>query len=516
VAWPRTSAGGRRDNPDSRFGGSGRSRTGPAPTTVPAQTLTKELQLLAHLTPDVQLRFGVDGRWLAASPSVRTVLGYAPGDLVGRPALDLVHPSDRSKVDRALRAALAVSDTLSLRLRLVRKNGTLLRADVRVDAVRDARGVLQAQRVTLRDASDRLGPDQLRAQWEVLFQATRRGIAVTDPRTRLLAAVNPAYAAMHGGTVEDFVGLPVARVLAPRSATRLGALADEIDEAGFVSYESEHVRLDGSTFPAAIETMAARDEQGEQLYWLTWIDDLTERRRVEREVARHADEMARSNADLDRFAGVVSHDLQSPMRVIAGCARILERRAGERLAPEDYELVEHIVAGVHRMTALLDGIREWSQVRGESAPVSEVDCGHVVDGVLSSLAADLEAARATVRVGALPVLTAHPAALAQLFQNLIANAVKFRAETPPEIAIAARSVGGAWEFTIADNGIGIEPEFAERVFDFGRRLHSDAEFPGTGIGLTVCKTAVERHGGRIWVEPSADGGSRFHFTLPAS
>jgi light-regulated signal transduction histidine kinase (bacteriophytochrome) len=227
--------------------------------------------------------------------------------------------------------------------------------------------------------------------------------------------------------------------------------------------------------------------------------------------------MARSNADLDRFAGVVSHDLQSPMRVIAGCARILERRTGDRLGDEERELVEHIVGGVHRMTALLDGIREWSRVRGESTPVGEVDCGAVVDDVLSSLAADLEAADATVHVGSLPVLTGHRAALAQLFQNLIANAVKFRGDASPEIAIAAAETDGSWQFTVADNGIGIEPEYAERVFEFGRRLHGDDAFPGTGIGLTVCKTVVERHGGRIWVEPTEGGtGSRFRFTLPTA
>ena len=483
---------------------------------MPAQSLQQELRLLPDLTPDVQLRLGLDGRCLAVSPSAEHVLGYAPGDLIGRGGLELVHSSDRADVDRALRASLAITDSLSLRLRLVRRDGTLLRADVRFDGKRDRNGVVREQCVTIRDASAGSRAEELRAQWEVLFQVTRRGIAVTDPRTRMLAAVNPAFAAMHGGAVEDFVGLPVARVLAAESAERLTALSEQIDEAGFVSYDSEHVRMDGSTFPAAVETMAARDEHGDQRYWLTWIEDLTERRRAERDAARHAEAIERSNADLDRFAGVVSHDLQSPMRVIAGCARILERRSAEHLTAEERELVEHIVGGVHRMTALLDGIREWSRVRGEVAPQTEVDCGVVVDGVLSSLAADLDAAGASVRVGDLPVLTAHPAALAQLFQNLIANAIKFRGEEPPEIAITARAVGAEWDFAVADNGIGIDPAFADRVFEFGRRLHNDDGIPGTGIGLTVCKTVVERHGGRIWVEPSPDGGSRFHFTLPAS
>jgi light-regulated signal transduction histidine kinase (bacteriophytochrome) len=314
--------------------------------------------------------------------------------------------------------------------------------------------------------------------------------------------------------VEDFVGLPATCLLAPTSAARLEVLGEEIDDSGFLSYESEHLRTDGSVFPAAIEIMAARDDRGEQLYWLTWVEDLTERRRVEREAAEHAAAMARSNANLDRFAGVVSHDLQSPMRVIAGCARILERRAGDRLAPEERELVEHIVGGVHRMTHLLDGIRDYSRVRGDDAPAAELDTRVIVEDALAALAADLEAAGAHVRVGDMPRLRAHRIQLAQLFQNLIANAVKFRSERPPEIAISARPGEALWEFTVADNGIGIAPEYAERVFDFGQRLHDDATFPGTGIGLTVCKTVVERHGGRIWVERSNAGGARFHFTLP--
>jgi PAS domain S-box-containing protein len=483
---------------------------------VPVQPAHREPLLPTSPTPDVHLRHGRDGRWIAASASAEQVLGYRPEELSGRPALELVHPADREHVDRALRAALAVSDTLSLRLRVVRRDGRVLRADVRFDAVRGAGGGVAEHAVTLRDASDRQAADELRAQWEVLFRVTRRGIAVTDPRTKVLVAVNPAYAAMHGGTVEDFVGLPAACVLTPASARRLDELAAEIDAAGFLSYESEHLRTDGSMFPAAIETMAARDERGDQLYWLTWVEDLTERRRAEADAARHADELARSNAELDRFAGTVSHDLQSPMRVIAGCARILERRAGDNLAPDERELVEHIVGGVHRMTALLDGIREWSRVRGDDAPLDDVDCGAVVGEVRSLLAADLQATGATVEVGELPVVRAHPAALVQLFQNLIANAVKFRGPSPPRIVIAAAPAGAAWEFSVTDNGLGIEREYADRVFDFGRRLHNDDEIPGTGIGLTVCKTVVERHGGRIWVEPAPGGGSAFRFTLPAS
>jgi PAS domain S-box-containing protein len=320
---------------------------------------------------------------------------------------------------------------------------------------------------------------------------------------------------MHGGAVEDFVGRPVACVLAPSSVARIDALAEQIDRADFLTYESEHLRTDGTSFPAGIEVMAGRDERGEQAFWLTWVEDLTERRRAERDAARHAQELARSNADLDRFAGVVSHDLQSPLRVIAGCARMLEKSTRERLDASERELVAHVVGGVNRMTRLLDGIREYSRVREEDSPLQTVACRDVVEEVLESLGADLDAADATVRIGPLPTLGGHPVQLAQLFQNLIENAVKFRAATPPEIAVSARRRDAEWEFTVADNGVGIDPRHAELVFDFGQRLHSDDDVPGTGIGLTVCKTVVERHGGRIWVEPDAARGCRFRFTLPA-
>ncbi|MET0686129.1 MAG: ATP-binding protein [Solirubrobacteraceae bacterium] len=467
------------------------------------------------LTPDAQLRAAADGTWREAGPAVAELLGYAPHELIGRPAPELVHADDREQVVAAMRAGLRVSSRVVLEVRFLRRDGSVLDADARLDVERDAAGEPSGYLVTIRDAADRRLGEALRARWELLFRATSRGIAVTDPATGLLESVNPAWAAMHGGVEADFVGARVAEALTPDAAARLPGLTATLHPGEMITYESEHIRRDGTTFPAAIELMATLDGLDGSLRWLTWVDDLTERRRAEEAAARHAGELARSNADLDRFAAVVTHDLQSPLRVIVGSARILERRAGDRLSDEERELVGLIANGARRMAALVDGVRAYSGVRGHEAADEALPLRRVVDEVVALMREELEASGASVAVGDLPTVCGDAVGLTQLFQNLLGNALKFRGEAPPAIGIdAERADGGDWLVTVADNGIGIAPEDAERVFGFGDRLHSDDQVAGTGIGLAICKTVAERHGGRIWVEPAAGGGSAFRFTLP--
>ncbi len=227
--------------------------------------------------------------------------------------------------------------------------------------------------------------------------------------------------------------------------------------------------------------------------------------------------LQRSNRQLDQFARVASHDLQAPLHTISGFAQILADRYGPVLGAEGQEFVGYITGGAKQMQEQITGLLQLSRLSSRTEPMQPVDTDDVVDQVLTSLQGSIEAAGARVTHDRLPAVHGERAQLLLLFQNLIANAVKFRRPgIAPEVVISARRDGTGWRFEVRDNGIGIAPEHRETVFELFRRLHRHDEYPGTGIGLALCKDIVERHGGSLAVESQPGAGSVFFFTLPAS
>ena len=230
------------------------------------------------------------------------------------------------------------------------------------------------------------------------------------------------------------------------------------------------------------------------------------------ELAEAKAQLERSNEELQRFATVASHDLREPLRVVSGYVDLLRRRYAERLDGQAAEFLEAITGGVTRMDTMIADLLAYARAGRADAPREPVDVGALVQGTLASLDVAIREAGAEVEVEPLPTVTADPRGLDQLFQNLIANAVKFSGEKSPRVRIWAAEVPGAWRFSIRDNGIGIDPADADRIFGMFSRVHSD-RYPGTGVGLAVCQRIVEAHGGRIWVEQAPGGGSQFMFTI---
>jgi PAS domain S-box-containing protein len=242
-----------------------------------------------------------------------------------------------------------------------------------------------------------------------------------------------------------------------------------------------------------------------------------ERIRAEQALAQRAAELARSNAELEQFAYVASHDLQEPLRAVVSYVQLLEKRYRGQLDERADRSIGHAVDGARRMQTLISDLLAFSRVERRGAPFGPTDTEAVLGAVLENLRPAIEESGAVVTHDPLPPLVADRTQLVQLFQNLIGNAIKFRADAPPRVHLSAEpdQETGGWRFAVRDHGIGISPEYHDRIFLIFQRLHGRNEYPGTGIGLAVCKRIVERHGGRIWLESSGDNaGSTFYFTIP--
>jgi PAS domain S-box-containing protein len=266
----------------------------------------------------------------------------------------------------------------------------------------------------------------------------------------------------------------------------------------------------------SLVTKVPLHDVGGQLVGLVGIShDITERKRQEEEMKRVAAELARSNAELEQFAYVASHDLQEPLRAVASCVQLLKKRYEGRLDERAEEFITHAVDGTKRMQALITDLLQYSRVGTHTHPFAPTDCAELMKDVLANLSVAIEESGVVITCDPLPTVVADESQLAQVFQNLIGNALKFRAEDrKPAVRVSVRKDGSDWIFGVADNGIGIEPQYFERVFRVFQRLHTRARYPGTGIGLAIVKKIVERHGGRIWIESQVGTGTTFFFTLP--
>lgn len=241
-----------------------------------------------------------------------------------------------------------------------------------------------------------------------------------------------------------------------------------------------------------------------------------ERARAQQQLADKVEELARSNSDLEQFAYVASHDLQEPLRMVAAYTQLLAERYQGKLDETADRYISYAVEGATRMQGLLEDLLAFSRIGRNGSPLIQTDVNVAVDEAIKNLTIALREQEVIITRNPLPTISADRFHLVQLFQNLIANAIKFRAKAAPRVKISAELQGKEWVFSVSDNGIGIAPEHKDLIFKIFQRLHTRSEYAGNGVGLAICKKIIEHHGGRIWVESELGRGSNFRFTFPAS
>lgn len=345
---------------------------------------------------------------------------------------------------------------------------------------------------------------------------------VVDLEKKVIAW-NRSVAEMSGITKEEMLGQGDHAYTIPFYGVRRDALLDLIDadddelRAKYQGVTRRGDRLYGEAFcPALYNGKGAHiwaiaaplyDCDGTRIGTIESIRDITAIKETEANLAR-------SNRELEQFAYVASHDLQEPLRKIAGFTELLANRYKGTFDEKAESYMAYIVDGATRMRSLINDLLDYSRVMRSTRELADTDCSALLSRVLRDLEPAIRESNAEIVSGPLPVIRGDQSQLGQLFQNLIGNAIKYRGVAPPRVVINAARQHDAWLFSVADNGIGIAPEFSERIFAIFQRLHTRAEYPGTGIGLAVCRKIIERHGGSIWVESSAGTGSTFFFTIP--
>jgi len=241
--------------------------------------------------------------------------------------------------------------------------------------------------------------------------------------------------------------------------------------------------------------------------------DVTERKQMEERLKQITDEMQCSNTELEQFAYVISHDLQEPLRMVSSYTQLLAKRYSNKLDADADEFIAYAVDGAKRMQTLLHDLLEYSRVGTRGKPFSLVNCEHIVEQAMANLKIAIEECGASVSYDVLPTIMGDEGQLVRLFQNLIGNAIKFRQEEAPQVYISAQRRNNMVTFSVKDNGIGIDRQHSQSIFEIFRRLHTKEEYPGTGMGLAICKKIVERHGGHISVQSQLGQGSTFYFSV---
>ncbi len=479
-----------------------------------------------------------EGRIELMNPMAEALTGWATGQALGKPFEDIVTLKSElpgelitSPVRIVLRDKEAVN--VSKPTALINKDGVEIPIGYNAAPIKDQFGSVVGGVMVFRDISDRQKAEHERNQLTLLLAVQQKrlenilanvpgivweSVVVPESQERRLEFVNSYAEKMLGYTREEWLSVPnfAQQIIHPEDAESSLKAATEIYAAGNVSavLQFRCIAKDGRVVPIEAHYTLLTDETGKVRGSCGLMMDISQRKADENALKQSALDLRRSNEQLEQFAFVASHDLQEPLRMITSYLQLLERRYKDKLDQDANEFINYAVDGATRMKALINDLLAYSHVKTGEKDFARFDTRSALEQAITNLQISIAETDAQITYDSLPTIMGNEAQFVQLFQNLLSNAIKFHGEQTPQIAVKAERIGNVWKFSVKDNGIGIEAQYVDRIFVIFQRLHTKDRYPGTGIGLAICKKVVEHHGGRIWAESTPGNGSTFWFTIP--
>jgi PAS domain S-box-containing protein len=477
---------------------------------------------LLEAAPDAMVVVDQNGEIVLLNVQAEKQFGYSRDELVGQKVKNIIPEgfAERLIADGTRSAADALAQQIGTGIELSgrRKDGSEFPIEIMLSPLKSAEGILVT--AAIRDISIRKDAEKhlarMEGRYRGLLEAAPDAMVVVNQNGEIVL-LNVQAEKQFGYRCDELVGQKVKNIIPDGFAERLIAdgnrsAADALAQQIGTGIELSGRRKDGSRFP--IEIMLSPLESAEGILVTAAIRDITERKRSEEHLVKTVGELKRSNDELQQFAYVASHDLQEPLRMVASYTELLARRYHGRLDSDADEFIAFAVDGCNRMQGLIQDLLAYSRTGTSGKALREISGERALSEALANLRAAVEQSGTVVTHGSLPTITTDGTQLAQVFQNLVGNAIKYRAEDPRIHVSAIKNGGNEWIFSVRDNGLGIDPQYFKRIFILFQRLHGRGEFAGTGIGLAVCRKIVERLGGRIWVESQPGKGSTFYFSLP--
>jgi PAS domain S-box-containing protein len=490
---------------------------------------------LLEAAPDAMVVVNQRGEIVLLNVQAEKQFGYSRDELVGQKVKNIIPEgfAERLIADATRSTAEALAQQMGMGIELSgrRKDGSEFPIEIMLSPLESAEGILVT--AAIRDISVRRAAEkhlvQMEGRYRGLLEAAPDAMVVVNQGGEIVL-VNVQAEKQFGYSRDELVGQKVKNIIPEGFAERLIAdatrsTAEALAQQIGMGIELSGRRKDGGEFP--IEIMLSPLESAEGILVTAAIRNISARKKSEEdnaELERRVEErtkqlgvanqvLEQSNVELKQFAYVASHDLQSPLRSISGFVQLLQLEYEGKLDEQAQDWIRRTVHSIEQMQTLIRDLLSYSRVDARSRPFTQIPFVEIVNDALTLLDSSIHDSGAQVTWDTLPVIMGDRSQLVQLVQNLIGNGLNYRGDQPPRIHVSAERRGAEWMFSVRDNGIGIDPKYHEQIFEIFKRLHDQKEYPGTGIGLAVCRRVVNRHGGKIWVESEPGHGSTFCFTI---